>query len=517
MAAEPSAQQPSVGASQTDERRTTFAIEVRGLALKPSGGATDGEDVVASLSHYVDEHSPAIAIVLGEDGTILHVSRSVERIAGLTPAELVGTSAFDLIHPDDVAYALGGLAEAAEHPGSHSRIELLLRTGDGRWLPVEVESYNPPDDPLHFVLVLRVVSDRTSMPERRLAFEHFVLRLAERCSSATAEGLIDAVESIAAELGELLGADEVRLLSIAPDRGRLSRTHWRRAGVEARLDEWDEPAAVEEFVARFGAAGRVVETTPSGPEQRGRGDVVATLDQPVVNHGEVTGLLSIAWHSAVAREHWDGGNGALLEAAARILVGTIRRALRVRTLSYQAMHDSLTGLSNRMRLFSALDHELNRSSGRHESRLAVAFCDLDGFKAVNDDHGHSAGDEVLVAVAHRLRGAVRSGDLVCRVGGDEFVVLCPEVETEREAHDIARRMATTMERPIRVGGGTELQVGASVGVVVVRGHGRGRPTADEVIRRADRAMYEAKHSADKHICMVLLDMARPDDVHALGS
>jgi GGDEF domain-containing protein len=91
------------------------------------------------------------------------------------------------------------------------------------------------------------------------------------------------------------------------------------------------------------------------------------------------------------------------------------------------------------------------------------------------------------------------------------------VETEREAHDIARRMATAVARPIRIADGAELHVGASVGVVVVRGHGRGRPTADEVIRRADRAMYEAKHRVDTDICMVLLDMARPGEVHALPS
>ncbi len=160
-----------------------------------------------------------------------------------------------------------------------------------------------------------------------------------------------------------------------------------------------------------------------------------------------------------------------------------------------------------MRLFSALDHELNRGSGRHESRLAVAFCDLDGFKAVNDTHGHAAGDELLVAIGSRLRDAVRSGDLVCRVGGDEFVVLCPEVDTEGEAYDIAFRMVEEMSKPVGLSDGTELVVSGSIGVVVVRGHGRGQPTADEVVRRADLAMYEAKSQRDRGIRLVGFDLA----------
>ncbi len=183
-----------------------------------------------SLEAYVDAHSPDISLLLRSDGTILHVSRSVQRICGFTPDELIGTSGFELIHPEDVEYALGAFAEASEHPGPHSPIELLFRTRSGDWMPTEVESYNPPDDPTRFVLVIRDVSDRTSMPERRLEFEHFVLHLAERCAGATAEGLAGVIDGIAAQLGELVDADEVRIASIAPDRSRLSRSHWLRVG-----------------------------------------------------------------------------------------------------------------------------------------------------------------------------------------------------------------------------------------------------------------------------------------------
>jgi diguanylate cyclase (GGDEF)-like protein len=333
------------------------------------------------------------------------------------------------------------------------------------------------------------------MPARRLALEHFVLHAAERCAGATAEGLAGVIDGIAANLGELLGADEVRIVSIAPDRSRLSRSHWVRVGTSPRLTELFDPGDLDRIAADTADPGRLVSGTDT-----------SALHQPVHANGDLAGMLSVSWHRTDARGDWDGGNAALLEAAARILVGSARRAQRVRTLSYQALHDSLTGLGNRMRLLSALDHELNHGSGRYESRLAVAFCDLDHFKAVNDTHGHAAGDELLVAIGSRLRDAVRAGDLVCRVGGDEFVVLCPEVDTEGEAFDIAHRMGEEISKPVHLRDGTELVVTGSIGVVVIRGHGRGEPSADEMVRRADAAMYDAKSQRDRGIRLVSLDL-----------
>jgi diguanylate cyclase (GGDEF)-like protein len=96
---------------------------------------------------------------------------------------------------------------------------------------------------------------------------------------------------------------------------------------------------------------------------------------------------------------------------------------------------------------------------------------------------------------------------VCRVGGDEFVVLCPEVDTEGEAFDIAHRMREEISKPVQLADGTELVVTGSIGVVVIRGHGRGEPTADEVVRRADAAMYDAKSQRDRGIRLVSLDLA----------
>lgn len=152
------------------------------------------------------------------------------------------------------------------------------------------------------------------------------------------------------------------------------------------------------------------------------------------------------------------------------------------TVEEQATHDQLTGLANR-RLFQSTWQQALSST---PAVTALLYIDLDGFKPVNDSFGHDTGDAVLVAVAQRLRDAVRSNDVVARLGGDEFAVILPSTD-DAQAALLARRIVDALDRPIAVGDGT-VQVGASVGVVVAP------PGADPEteLRRADTAMYAAK-------------------------
>jgi diguanylate cyclase (GGDEF)-like protein len=153
-------------------------------------------------------------------------------------------------------------------------------------------------------------------------------------------------------------------------------------------------------------------------------------------------------------------------------------------LTYQARHDPLTGLANRTVLTDELERVLPQRSGP----VAVLYVDLDGFKNVNDAHGHQAGDLVLSTVAQRLSGAVRATDLVVRLGGDEFVLLCPDLP-EAGAIKLAERVLGDVAQPIRYGGHA-LDIGASVGIAA---YGPDAPLHDgEVLRTADMAMYEAK-------------------------
>lgn len=182
-----------------------------------------------------------------------------------------------------------------------------------------------------------------------------------------------------------------------------------------------------------------------------------------------------------ARESLDGP--ALARAA---LLAVERQRLR-RELLALALRDPLTGLANRAVLDDRLAHAL-ASARRHGGSLALLFVDLDAFKPVNDRLGHQAGDAVLVAVAERLRRAVRPSDTVARHGGDEFAVLCEKAGSREDVLAIARRLVADLAQPFTVGGAT-VRISASVGVAFAQ---PGAEDPGELVRRADRAMYAAK-------------------------
>jgi diguanylate cyclase (GGDEF)-like protein len=158
-------------------------------------------------------------------------------------------------------------------------------------------------------------------------------------------------------------------------------------------------------------------------------------------------------------------------------------------LSRQARHDALTGLPNRAALLDLLRGALeHRGTGQ---QVAVLFLDLDGFKLVNDSLGHPAGDELLIRAAERIRAAIRDRDVLARLGGDEFVVVLDGIESITVATAAAERIAAQLERPIRING-TNAHISASVGIALATPSRTDRPSVDDLLRRADMAMYEAK-------------------------
>lgn len=157
-------------------------------------------------------------------------------------------------------------------------------------------------------------------------------------------------------------------------------------------------------------------------------------------------------------------------------------------LAHQAFHDPVTNLANRALFSERVRHAVSRTR-RGQAALAVIFVDLDDFKTVNDSLGHTAGDEVLLQVAHRMSLSIRASDTAARFGGDEFAILLEDLEGPQEAADAADRMLEAFTEPLTVDG-KEIYIRASIGIAVMEA---GRVTdAQELIRDADVAMYMAK-------------------------
>ncbi len=156
-------------------------------------------------------------------------------------------------------------------------------------------------------------------------------------------------------------------------------------------------------------------------------------------------------------------------------------------LHHHAFYDSLTGLANRRLLVERLDQALLRSA-RTRKTHALIFVDVDRFKSINDSLGHVTGDEFLVAIAARMKAVVRGHDLLARFGGDEFVVLLEDVAGVHEAVSAARRLCAAVEQPMVLPDGYELVASVSLGIALTE---PGK-TADDVLRNADVAMYDAK-------------------------
>lgn len=158
-------------------------------------------------------------------------------------------------------------------------------------------------------------------------------------------------------------------------------------------------------------------------------------------------------------------------------------------LESMAKFDGLTGLPNRALMADRLNQTLVQSKRRGKS-MAVCFLDLDGFKAVNDNYGHDYGDELLVGLSKRMRMALRDGDTLARIGGDEFVALVADIDVDSAYEMVLDRLLTAASKPIQVKDAT-LQVSASIGVAL---YPRDGEDPDTLTRHADQAMYVAKTS-----------------------
>jgi len=196
-------------------------------------------------------------------------------------------------------------------------------------------------------------------------------------------------------------------------------------------------------------------------------------------------------HAPTASEQHSTAVHKELEALAEANSCLRRKLMEVErkaaTANHLAYHDALTGLPNRRLLLDRLNQAIAQAS-RQKKRVALVFFDVDGFKVINDKLGHTNGDKLLQGVAQRLSSCLRAADTACRYGGDEFIVLLPEVEGERSAAVVEQKIRARLAAPYLVDG-TMITVTLSIGTAVYPVDARDH---HELIRLADAAMYSVK-------------------------
>jgi diguanylate cyclase (GGDEF)-like protein/PAS domain S-box-containing protein len=378
---------------------------------------------------------------------ITKIDAATSEILGWSAAEMEGQRSLEFVHPDDHALAIDNWMQMLARPGPARRLRQRLRAKDGSWTWFEATNNNLLEDPDHRCVVCEMVdiSDEMAAHETLRASEQLLHQLAQ----AVPVGLfqIDADGDVVYandRLREIFGTDPADTISdqltsvVAADRPVLDEA------IENVLSN-GSPADVE-----------VALCLSSSQEPR-----YCTISLRALTHE----------------------NGAVSGAIA--CVADVTDSTRMREeLRHRATIDELTGCCNRATIMGALESHI--ASGQRRAERAVLFIDLDGFKQVNDQHGHAVGDALLRCVADRLRAAVREEDLVGRIGGDEFLVLCPQIGGHDPAVRLAKRIADLLGRDTSLAPGGRQ---ASIGVAWSSGEAI---DAETLIARADRAMYESK-------------------------
>ncbi len=379
--------------------------------------------------------------------TLTSVDEAVTGILGWRPEELIGRGSLDLIHPEDQTRGIEHWMEMLGTPGSQRRLRLRHRHADGGWVWLEMTNTNRLDDPVdpHVDTEAVDISDEMAAHEAVRAREQLLHRIAETMPLGLmhVDGdrrVVYANERLEQILGAASGTTVDTQLGhvIAADRDALecALTDVLGAGHDADLE------------VRMRLPG-------SSGERRARLRLGALVDD---EGGSLGAIICVDDVTERARLHAE--------------------------LKRRAEFDVLTTCSSRSSIMAALEEALAKGP------VAVVFLDLDGFKAINDTHGHAIGDAVLEVVGRRLRNVIRAHDLVGRLGGDEFLVVCSEVGEPSSVMTWTERLAARVSEPIGIGALT-VSIRASIGVAL-----SGESTsAERLVADADVAMYQAKRTS----------------------
>ena len=419
----------------------------------------DLEDAEARYRAMVDE-LPAVLYVadFGAQATWHYVSPRIHDLLGYTAAEWMADSSLWMahIHPDDRKRVIDDEEfNGRREIGAETVSEYRMRTREGREVWIRDEGV--------------VIGNEVNEPVLYRGF------------------MIDISAQKAAELALRESEEQTRLIIETASQAYVAID---ASGV---IIDWNAQAEETFGWSRKEALGQPLENRMIPIAQRaahraGLARYLATGEGRLIGKRmELTALHRDGHEFLAELTIWPVGSGDTIRFSALIHDITLRKQLELQ-LQHQAFHDSLTGLANRALFRDRVAHALARQA-RSQGAVSVLFSDLDDFKTVNDSLGHDAGDQLLVAVAERLRAVMRPEDTTARFGGDEFAILLEDT-TEEGTRRGAERILEALRSPFEFQG-RQVVMHASIGASITAD---GSTEPDDLLRQADLAMYTAKTS-----------------------
>lgn len=412
-----------------------------------------------------------LILVVGPTGSVEYANPAAGVLLGVDAATLVGRPMAELLHPDDVERAFAAEARVgtpAASVGVAAPIRMRHARTGWRWVELSSGRFGRPGT--RRTIVTGRLNDDQRCHERIVDL---------MTSGATIEVVADALPGLA----------DWRLPAVPFGIALEGRGPSRHVT--------GHPAAVELLRAVAADAGWRVDD--GDPVTGAIADLGPAARQAGRRHGLTTWVAARVWSDdrsadalVLAATHPDASPPGIVAERVRRVAGMARLviewATQRRAIERAARTDPLTGLANRTAVLEAIAEAL---ADAEREPVALLYFDLDGFKLVNDRLGHTAGDTALVEAARRVEAVLEPGDVIGRVGGDELVAVRRGPSSRAGAEALAHRAIAAMEEPFSVGGATA-RCGLSVGIAVTDGREHPAPDADELIARADGALYVAK-------------------------
>jgi diguanylate cyclase (GGDEF)-like protein/PAS domain S-box-containing protein len=473
--------------------------------MNPDAQSDDAE--IENSFEDLYQRAPCGYLSTTVDGAIVRVNDTFLSWTGYQRTDLVGRPLVSLLQPGSQLLFETRFRSVLHLRGEAKQVALSLRTASGEALPILINGVVIDDENGRPRAVRAAIFDarqrqeyeRELLSARRLAeASEARVRVLQSASSTFATATTEAAlaDRLADSTREAFAASQVSVYLFTDDDSLTLASQQPAPGPGTMSDQRLTDALIGDLqgtvICREDAEARSPEVAAA--MRAGRTETLTTV--PLLEGARRLGLLVSSFRRARA---FDQPDLELLEALALQAAHVLTRIRLQQQLEHLALYDQLTGLASR-RLVHRLITDAVGSARGHQRAVALIFVDLDGFKTINDEFGHTAGDSVLREIGTRLSSAVRHGDSVGRLGGDEFVIICADVDPEA-AGRIVERLHAALREPLP-GWASGARVTCSVGVALYTG--RAQPSPEMLIDRADAAMYESKRSGKNRTTTVVV-------------